>query len=197
MLRHNDTRLLQIFMTPGDLKQMLASAEGEVRLKYAECDTFRTRKVPVFRSVDEIPDLGKSRNGQAMQDYSLMLLRRWGWVKKKRYGTLKGETFYAVNQVENPDSVILDAGGLYQGGMIIRGTIGTASTSRWSLRMMEMFERQLKESTLYYRTFYVGKEAERLHREEGYRLITNHYQEAIEQSLQLKPLKRARSGGPK
>jgi hypothetical protein len=76
---------------------------------------------------------------------------------------------YAIDQLANPDSIIIQPGGLYPPDVLLHGRVGTASSARFAAQLQRAFAFSLAELFQRIRAFYVGPEAQELWRR-GYRL---------------------------
>ncbi len=69
---------------------------------------------------------------------------------------------YAVDQQDNPDSVVLKPGGLYGRDCLIAGQLSTMSASPVSIALFQRFARAIRSDFKKVRSYMVGPEALRL-----------------------------------
>jgi hypothetical protein len=78
---------------------------------------------------------------------------------------------YAVDQLANPKTVVLQPGGQFE-GCIIAGQLGTVSDDPTSLELFRFISKQVRRLFTKVKAFYVGKEASEL-LGRGWRLTAN------------------------
>jgi hypothetical protein len=72
-----------------------------------------------------------------------------------------GGTKYAVDQVENPQTIVIHCGGL-TGERLVAGQVGTASDSDESKELFELFSKLIRARFERIKSYYVGPDAAKL-----------------------------------
>jgi hypothetical protein len=70
-----------------------------------------------------------------------------------------GGTNYHIDQLTNPDSIILTPGGLWTEEIVLHGQLATASLSEPSKRLMERFKHQFEKQFVRVKAYHVGPKA--------------------------------------
>ncbi|HAP39878.1 MAG TPA: hypothetical protein DCQ94_08975 [Nitrospira sp.] len=73
-----------------------------------------------------------------------------------------GPAKYAVDQMANPQTVVLDSGGLVDRQRLIAGQIGTATVNKQSEEIYALFAKVVRRRFEKIKSYYVGPEAIRL-----------------------------------
>lgn len=81
-------------------------------------------------------------------------------------------TWYAIDQLLNPDSLIFCAGGTYGANILIRGDFGTTGLTSASKSLLNAARRSLARDFKRVRSAWVGAEAHQL-LESGWRLTAS------------------------
>ncbi len=184
MPTRGDTRLLLFFLAPPDIHALLALVERRAGVKYLEMGSNETRTLRPLRSASEIQGLGRSPSGKTTAGLSLLVVGRWAWVRSRRVAASGRAPRYILDQQENPRSVVLEPGGVYEDRCIVRGSVGTGVLNRRALKLLSHFEKALNESTTKIGEYFIGSAARELSRS-GYRLVTVHAAEPPEFDLCL------------
>jgi len=67
-----------------------------------------------------------------------------------------------VDQLVNPDTVVLNPGGVWRGDILLYGRVATVSGSAESQRLMRRFRAAIRSGFRQVRAFWVGPEALRM-----------------------------------
>ena len=155
---------IHLFATRADLLGLLeglASSGSELRfVKRGWSPT----AVPshVYQSARELPNLGTADEFKVAYVMFLEGTEVAGYY-------VPGQKRYLINQLKNPDTVVLEPGGLWNKEALVSGSFGTVSESANSRRLFSQISRETKKSFNKIRAYYVGPEAEGLLRD-GFRL---------------------------
>ncbi|MCU7549876.1 hypothetical protein OCK74_12160 [Chitinophagaceae bacterium LB-8] len=79
---------------------------------------------------------------------------------------------FAVDQMQNPQSIVIEKGGIFKEGILIAGSIGTISENEHSIIFFKLLSTLIKKEFIKVGTFYVGKYAKQK-LDHGWRLVTN------------------------
>lgn len=156
------------FATRADLLTVLESVGSTAPLKYVQCVHVASAKLQEFRSPEDIPSLGVSTSDSAISSDSFLVCGRDQEVHKREIQTPTALS-YSVDQINNPDSVVLTPAGIRGDGYILHGRVSSASDSAMSKSLMKRFHAAFKAQFQKVNAFYVGREA-RLLQHAGRRL---------------------------
>lgn len=169
---------LYFYATRNDLLTVMRKVESEVAIKYVRFG--HTASVPPesFSSAAQIPNLGTASHPSAGAGEKFLVCNAETIIRPrqlkiltaddvKRFDAndeaspmqLVGVKRYAIDQLENPDTIAFNGGGMWEGHILLHGAFGTASESKVSLSLMRRFQTALRKTFVKVRAFYVGPEA--------------------------------------
>jgi hypothetical protein len=148
------------FTTKKDLLPILAAFENSIQCKYIRAGRYLNPTCSPLDNGASIPDLGKASNPSSIACDSFLICEQTLDVKFRslQSASASSENFF-LDQLINPDSVILTPGGMWDENILLHGRIATASTSEVSARLLRGFENALKRHSVKVKAFYVGAEA--------------------------------------
>lgn len=159
------------FATRDDFALGLQALEAQQPIFYVLGDLCDSRDFPVYRSYQEIPDLGKALKGAWIFERYFRVLITAEDLEIYPFELLDGGTRYKLGRRTIERSVIWRPGGVMEvEKVVIQGAIETISEDSEIIAFYRVFA---KEAT---RGFYrqsmerIGHTAVRLHLEEGYSL---------------------------
>jgi hypothetical protein len=176
------SKQIHLFATRQDLGPGIRSIETQVPLKYALCGLFVSPDARIWGSALDIENLGKAPKGNQSLCERYLVLPADAELQIRRVAQSDGGTRYAVDQLHNPTSIVLQPGGAFGDGYLIGGHIGTASNHTDALQLFRDFHRSVTREFRKHRDYFVGLEALKL-QQKGVRLITMHVDEAQEFDL--------------
>jgi hypothetical protein len=172
----------KIFTTRLDLIPGINRIESRMPLKYVKTGLLGCNKIKCFDSMTEIKELGVNHTGKYITGISFLIVDRNEEIKIRKVKQNTGACLYAVDQLENPNSIIFQPGGIYENGYIIRGNIGTTSETQKSRKLWRFFSKEIIKGFNKIKDWYVGPEALKL-ADSGFRLITMHIDQSREYDL--------------
>lgn len=171
------------YATREDLLPILESVEASRLLKYARTGRYLWTKPQVFLNGASIPELGTANNDSSIGCESFLVLDHLADIKVRQVKQTDGTTSYHVDQLVNPDSVVITAGGIRKPDVYLHGRIATASDSPQSQDLMKIFAPAFRKQFKKIKAFWVGSYA--LHQLEGGARLTLAVSSPSE--LDLKP----------
>jgi hypothetical protein len=168
-MKSKQTMFFSVFT---DIEPIIKSIESTHQIHYFETGLFDNKEVNNYNSLFEISNLGFTKYGDWNYDKSFLLLPKQLSLKVREVPQRKGGVKYAVDQLINPASIILQIGGIYseKDNVLVAGKVGTVSEDVFSLEMYKAFHSKIKKEFSKIQEFYVGKGAqERL--KLGWRLV--------------------------
>lgn len=155
-----------------DLLPMLALVESKGALKYVRTGNFLgdqvNDSVVTFGAGAELPNLGKATADQWTGCDSFLVSDPTTPINLRALQAIGGDRV-CLDQLENPDSIVFNPGGVWSDDVVLNGCIGTASESQVSQTLMKRFQAAIKKSFTKVKAFYVGPNALKL-LESGIRL---------------------------
>jgi hypothetical protein len=179
------TKQIHLFATRHDLEPGLRLIEGKRALKYVRCGLFSSPEVLSWRSLLDVETLGKAAAGNQSLCERYLVLKADAELHVRSVAQVSGGTRYAVDQLENPISIVCKSGGVFGDGFLICGHVGTASNHPDSVQLFREFSRSLTHDFQKHDGYFVGAEALELQRR-GARLITMHIDESREYDLKVR-----------
>jgi hypothetical protein len=152
------TQLL-FYATREDLLPIFAAAEIATLLKYARTGSFAQPQPPIFASGVDIPGLGTAASDASIACDSYLVLDRSTDAKVRQVQLRDGTTRFFVDQLINPDSIVITAGGIRTPGVLLSGRLGTASDSPRSQALMKLFAAPFRKRFSKVKAFWVGPAA--------------------------------------
>jgi hypothetical protein len=178
------SKMYLFYATKDDLLTVTKKMESIGPIKYVRFG--RLIKLPEsFNRAMEIPNLGVASHPSAVacekflicEDQTLVTPRKIEAIVNHRdnshnsivnHETAKdkntlekfvGVNRFVIDQLLNPDSITFSAGGLWNNDLLLHGSVGTASQSKSSQKLMKRFHDMLKKEFTKVKAFYVGPQA--------------------------------------
>lgn len=152
-------RTYQIFATREDLLTLLNSAEASRPIQYVRAGLFDSSTPVVTYTACDIEDLGIASHGDQNLEPTFLVLDLGTPINVRPVPQRRGGTKYAIDQLENPQSIAIAAGGEYGDKALISGQIGTTSRDKKSLSLMRLFGKLVLREMKNIKNYYLGKEA--------------------------------------
>lgn len=159
------------FATASDLLPALLRLEKVRDVKYFSAGIFRDPAPDAYSSGAELPGLGLSTADVSGFGNRYLILEN-GAMPIPREIARKDGAWYAIDQLLNPDSMILSAGGKYGVNILIRGEFGTTGLTSASKSLLNAARRAVAKDFKRVRGTWVGAEAHQL-LEAGWRLTAS------------------------
>lgn len=149
---------LRFFATAGDLRPVLSQVEQSMPLQYVPSESAGSSVEPIM-SHDDLPSLGIASDESAVNCASFLVAPQTTSVQPRLIRLNTGESRVLIDQLQNPDTVVLTPGGVWNGDVVLYGTVGTTSDSQVAKELMKAFERGLKKHFKKVKAYWVGPEA--------------------------------------
>jgi hypothetical protein len=160
------------FASPDDLLSVFERVESRHSLSFVLAGMFETSQFALFHAGAALPTLRLPADRQSIGCPTYLVL--WGStpvnVRSVRQRT--GGTRYAIDQLENPDSITLTHGGFHSPNVLISGRVATVSVTPTGKKLQSAFSNAIAKQFTRVNAFYVGPEAYELLRQ-GCRLTFN------------------------
>lgn len=114
-----------LFATKKDLLPALTRLEAEVDIKYTLVGRSESPEPPFYTAAQDIPKLSVAQVGDALHEASYIVLPADFDCKVREVKRPGGVIGWVVDQLTNPDAVVLRPGGTFKREAIIPGEIST------------------------------------------------------------------------
>jgi len=163
---------IQFFATREDLEEVIEAIEAKRALTFVRTGLFDEPSVDSVDSLRSIQDLGVAPAGDSMKCPNYLVGNRPFVPVVRSVLQRRGGTKYAIDQLENPQTIAIRPGGAFGDSVLIAGTLGTASKDAMSLELYQLFMGVFRPSFQAIKSFRVGRCAARL-LDAGARLTQN------------------------
>ena len=151
---------IMFFATRADIISVLSPLEAVEPLKYTRAGLFETNRPQNYLSYVDMADLGRATHPNAAANSTFLLSSRVVQIKVRNVPQKGGGVLFAIDQLENPDSVALRPGGWFGNDVILYGMIGTVSQSAKSKRLYDLAKKLFRKHFTKQQEFLVGPEAQ-------------------------------------
>ena len=161
------------FAAGDDLLPVFESVEANRGLSYTLCGLFPSRELTSVVAGGEIPALrSPAPYPSAIACPQYLVTAAGAPISVREVPQKSGGVLYAIDQLENPESTIIQPGGLYPPHVLLHGRVGTVSSEPFAAQLQRAFASAIAKFFERARAFYVGPEARELWGR-GYRLTPN------------------------
>jgi hypothetical protein len=158
------------FATADDLIPVFERVEKKHRLVYTLCGLFPSRQTSSVSSGADIPTLRRPAPHPSAIACPQYLLTDGGKpIIVRDIPQKSGGVLYAVDQLANPESIIVQPGGVYPPEVLLHGRVGSASSTPFAAQIHRAFASAIGKLFKHVRAFYVGPQAYELW-QRGHRL---------------------------
>src|SRR6266581_4394341 len=112
-----------------------------------------------FTAGAELPNLGKASSDSAINSDSFLVAGRPVPIKMRRVKAAAGAERLYVDQLDNPDTVVLTPGGIWGTDIVLHGRVTTVSESGASQELMKEFHGTFRRRFTKIKAFFVGPKA--------------------------------------
>jgi hypothetical protein len=160
----------RFFATPEDLLPVFSSVEARRQVVYTLMGHVSEPDVRSFSAASELPTLfGPAPADSVSAGHAYLVTDATNNVSTRELSPYRGAPRWAIDQLNNPDSAVLQHGGFFGKGVLLHGSIRTASKSAVAIGLQRAFDVAIRKHFVRVQAFYVGKQAESL-LDSGYRL---------------------------
>jgi hypothetical protein len=150
---------ITFFATTMDIVSVLSALEVIEPLRYAKAGLFNTSRPQDHLSYADIPDFGRTNHPNAVGNPMYLLTDPAVQIKVRNVPQQSGGVLFAIDQLDNPDSIVLRPGGRYGNDVILCGMIGTVSESAESKRLFALAAKVFRNHFTKQQEFLLGPEA--------------------------------------
>ena len=169
------SKQIPLFATKTDLIEVLKEVESIYNIKYVEMGLFDSSQVREHERLSLIPSIGFTKFGAWISlEHRYMVVQKNEKIIVRTVPQRKVGAKYAVDPMQNPESVELSTGGIFleKENILVGGRIATASDDSFSTEIYKALSSKIRKHFKKIGTVYIGKEAEEK-LQDGWRLVTN------------------------
>lgn len=158
----NKSKVCNIFGTAEDLIEVLQEVESQRPLKYVRVGLFEGAERPVFSGFSSLPDLGIAQTGDSNFEPTFLVLPLEVPFQVRAVPQRRGGVKYAVDQQENPGSIVIRPGGRYGDVAVIAGMVGSVHDDDETENLLSDFSEALEKHFTRVKSYLVGPGARKL-----------------------------------
>jgi hypothetical protein len=157
-----------------DIENIIRDFESAIEIQYCKMGLFDNKSIPTYYTVFDAPNIGFTLSGDWNSIDNYLISKKSTSINIREVAQRTGEMKFAIDQMNNPESIELKIGGIYmeKENVIVAGRIATISEDSDSLELFKFLSTKIKKEFKKIGTFYVGKSAKQKLKE-GWRLVTN------------------------
>jgi hypothetical protein len=157
-----------------DIEQILKNIETTIEVHYYKTGLMDSKNIPNYSSIFDTPKIGVALSGDWNKIDNYLVMKKETLLNIETVPQRAGGIKFAVDQLNNQNSVTLKLGGIYNDAenVIVAGRVATISDYEDSNELYKLFSTKIKKEFKKIGTFYVGKKAEEKLKM-GWRLVTN------------------------
>lgn len=139
-----------------DIIPVLKDLDEAMHLVYIRMDHYTDENYDRYKDYREIPGVGIANGDAAVQCSQYLAIEPATKLIPSKIIRTKQTS---IDQLLNPDSIVVSFGGLWNGEVVISGRVATVSDSVGAQGMLRRFQRSIKKHFIKIRAFYVGPKA--------------------------------------
>jgi hypothetical protein len=147
------------FAAGNDLLLVLDDLERRRAVRYALAGSFSSETIQQWTTGRQLPSLGKADGEQAALCSAFLITDVNMPIVGRRILQFDGRSRFAVDQLANPDSVVLTPAGEWRGEMLLAGGLGTAHKTAISKALMRLVSTSVKKHFTKARGYWLGPQA--------------------------------------
>ncbi len=128
---------------------MLIKIEKTKKLKYILCGNYLNKENKItditYLSALEIPNIGRATGSQPVQCDSFLVVTQENEVIADDFLDNKDRIRFSIDQRQNPGSIVMRLGGLWNEETIISGSITTIHKTKEAQQIMKLFYNEIKK----------------------------------------------------
>ena len=144
------------FGTKRDIVPILQSVEEKLGVRYAAMGLFSAPEVRMIERGESIPNLGNATDESAINCDSYLVTMPDAMIAVRAVPQDDGGVSFAVDQLENPDSITFQAGGRLSDDVFLHGRVGTVSDTEVARRMYRAYHSEIKKRFKKVNAFFVS-----------------------------------------
>ena len=156
------SKQFHLYAVKDDLITVLRQIEASEEVEYVQIENYLTEKAKIYESLIMYEELGINTTGKQEQGVQFLVTKKNHSIRFDKVSRNDGSTVFLVHQRNNPDSIIISPGGLYEDNCIIAGNIATISGSNVSMKLYSNYVKQFKKNFTCIHQFWIGEQAKKI-----------------------------------
>ncbi len=148
-----------LFATKKDLLPGLLALEAEIDVKYTLVGRSEIPEPKFYASAADIPSLSTAKIGNAVQEASYIVLPATIDCQVREVNRPGGVIGWVVDQLSNPDSVVLRPGGSYKQEAVIPGEVSTIGATEVATALFRRMVPLIIGDFRRIQSYWVGEQA--------------------------------------
>jgi hypothetical protein len=153
------SKQVNFFATEKDMRSLMQIVEAQFAVTYFCIGVFDDSDIRGLLSMATKRDLGFVEYPDAASAAKYLMLPAEVPVLVREVQQRTGITKYAVDQLNNPQSIVVAPGGKFKDVGIVAGMAGTVTKDAVSLEIYRFFSKQIRKEFSLIHSFYIGPEA--------------------------------------
>lgn len=150
------SQTILFFAVQADLRPVLQAVEDKVAVHFAECGLFHSDVIDRRTNLSALPELGIAKYGDANFEDTFLVLPGTASVVVRSVPQRQGGLKYAVDQRENPGTVVLRPGGFWGDSSVIQGMVGSVHGDPIANELLASFSKEIKTRFTKIKGVWVG-----------------------------------------
>lgn len=159
-----------MFATKKDLLPGLTSIEAVIDIQYILVGRSEVPEPKFYAQAEDIPSLGIAKVGNAEQEASYIVLPREIACRVREVNRPGGVVGWVVDQLSNPDCVVLRPGGTFKKEAVVSGEISSIGATEGATALFRKMVPYIIGDFRRIQSYWVGPEAAK-HLKRGRRLV--------------------------
>jgi hypothetical protein len=139
---------ISVYATSEDWHRLLMSVSSQRPLKLVKAGLFATAVADVADGLDDLDML------EPFSGY--LVLARVDPISMQLVPQRRGDPKYAVDQLNNPNSIVLQVGGMASQDRLVAGQVGTVRAEQAAQELHAVFEKAIKRQFVKIKSYYVA-----------------------------------------
>lgn len=150
------SRTILFFAVQADLRPVLQAVEAKIVVHFVECGMFDSDVIDRRTNMSAFPELGIAKHGNANLEDMFLVLPGTASVVVRPVPQRRGGLKYAIDQIENPGTVVLRPGGAWGDSAVIQGMVGSVHGDPIAKQLMAFFSKEIKTRFTNIKGVWVG-----------------------------------------
>jgi hypothetical protein len=150
---------ISLFAVRDDFLLVLDDLERRRTVKYVLAGSSGSDSIQQWTTGRQLPNLGKADGEQAALCSAFLITDFSVPVVTRRIDQLDHQTRFDVDQLVNPDSIVLTPAGEWRGEMLLAGAFGTAHKTPLSQSLMRLVSSSVKRHFTKTKGYWLGPQA--------------------------------------
>jgi hypothetical protein len=150
---------LSFFATPNDLRSIIEGVEARLPLNYFVTGLFDVSDIATRSSLLTERGLGLAWHPDGARGTAYLVLPSIAQVAVREVRQRSGGTKYAIDQLNNPHSVVFAPGGTFEAIGVVAGSVGTVHGNSVSSEIFKVFASQIKKDFSRGHSGFIGPDA--------------------------------------